>query len=245
MTQRNDRAWQILMEKLSQSERDRLLRLTQELKIDTDDPMWVMMLATSMTRGEIVQARTDVARDIEAAIEHLNKELAKTRKRMLDIADAELRRKHQQYQREIAEAAQQAIRQAVNREKPRRPWRSIAIAGLAALMLTAAAAGLGAVAGRQEAAATHQRLADRFQGPYTQSEEELLTVVDGNLLRARKLMNRCRDNAFEPVNGGRACKVTLWLEQPGGEPLDQASPGWLERTWRGFWTALSLPDDPT
>jgi hypothetical protein len=242
MTQRNDRAWQILMENLSQSERDRLLRLAQELKIDTDDPVWVMMLATSMTRGEIVQARTDVARDIEAAIEHLNEELAKTRKQAVKIADGELRRKHQQYQRALDDAARQAIRDAVNSEKPRRPWRSVAIAGVAALVLTAGAAGLGAVAGKMEAAKTHAKLAARYEGPYTRTEEKLLTVVSGNLARADDVMAKCAETTFEPLQGARACKVTLWLEEPGDASLDRASPDWLTRTWHNLWTVIGWPD---
>jgi ElaB/YqjD/DUF883 family membrane-anchored ribosome-binding protein len=242
MTQRNDRSWQIVMENLSKSERDRLLRLAQQLKVDTDDPVWVMMLATSMTRGEIVQARTDVARDIEAAIEHLNEELAKTRKRTLKIANAELRHRHQQYQRALDDAARQAIRDAVNSEKPRRPWRSVAIAAVAGLVLTAGAAGLGAVAGKMEAAKTYAKLAARYEGPYTESQETFLTVVSGNLARADGVMARCRDTTFQPAPGGRVCKVTLWLEEPGDAPLDRASPDWLTRTWTSFWTVVGWPD---
>lgn len=244
MTQNNDRAWEIVMENLSRAERDRLLRLAQTLRIDTDDPVWVMVLATSMTRGQILNARKEVSRDIETAIEQLNKELQKALERTSEIAEADLQRRQQQYSRAIEEAAQQAIREAVNREKPRRPWRSIAIAGLVVLVLTATAAGLGAVAGRQEAADTYAKLAARYEGPYTEAQEKLLRVVDGNLPRAEDLMARCADKAFEPADGGRACKVTLWLEHPGGESLDRASSDWLERTWQGVWTTVGWLDDP-
>mgnify|MGYP006441479837 CR=1 FL=1 len=232
MTDANDKAWEIALEDLSKKERDRVLRLALLLGVDTADPVWIMLLATALARQEIAGAREQTVTEIEktvtkveTAAEEFVDELKRQRATIVQDARKELNAERETQEERLREAAREAVNAGVAQKKHATGWKWAAVAGVVALLLTGSAFAIGAVVGQQDAAMTHDRIAERFQGPYSTDEEKLLSITGANLEQADEIIQQCQEKAFTPAQGGRACRITVWVKK------SDASDARTSRSW--------------
>ena len=181
--------------------------------------------AHDRTVADIDAARERTTTEIDGAVKDFVAALTSQRATIVQDARKELNAQRKDQEERLREAALEAVNAGVAHKKRATGWKWGALAGVVALLLAGSAFAIGAEVGQQDAAATHDRIAERFQGPYATDEEELLNITNTNLGRADEIIQECQENAFTPDQGGRACQIAVWVKKP------DASDARTSRSW--------------
>lgn len=229
MTDPDHKAWEIALAQLSTAERERVLKIAQLMSVDPGDPVWPMLAAAGLARDGMTNVMSEAAEKIDNSLKELSQSLEAVRQEEFERFREQLEEQHARFFKELRDQHKKALEEYkeesrarsanVNDTRPERKqgttaWKRGAAVVLLVAVAGAVAFGAGTVIGRQNAAATHDRIAGRFEGPYSINEAKLLDITGANLDRATRIMSECRRSAFEPEAGGRACRITVWMQKP-------------------------------
>ena len=241
MTDANHKAWEIALAKLSPDERERVHEIAELMRVDPSDPVWPMLAAAGFTREGMLEVMSEAAEEVDKSRKRLSEDVEAVRDQEFTRFREQLKQERAQFAKELREQHEKAVQQYkaesraqhanVNGTRREGKQRATAWTQRAAVILVVAVAvafAAGTVAGRQYAAATHDRIAERFQGPYSTEEEELLNITNTNLGRADEIIQECQENAFTPDQGGRACQIAVWVKKPDASDA-RTSRSWPDR----------------